>query len=305
MRCVAIIVTFRPDDGLAERLAQVAPQVDRLIVVDNSDTPDGQAIAAAAAARVDAVFESMGGNQGLARAQRRGIELALAPEFSVSGQSVDALLLLDQDSRPAADMVARLAGELAADPARAMVAPSLDMGLDMGPDGGGVGGAARYLSTTGRWMTVDAGSPPMPVVFAIASGTLIAVDWLRRIGLPRADFFIDYIDVDYCLRARALGGQIWLVPGARLAHRLGQPTEHRLFGRTVKANNHPPFRRYWQFRNRALCWRLHGRRERRWLTFDLIAALGELGRIILFEAEKPAKLRAALSGLWRGLRDPF
>src|SRR5277367_4440642 len=48
----------------------------------------------------------------------------------------------------------------------------------------------------------------------IASGCMVHRNVVDKIGLPRADFFMDFFDFEYCLRARSLGFEIAVVTRA-------------------------------------------------------------------------------------------
>src|ERR1700687_103493 len=63
-----------------------------------------------------------------------------------------------------------------------------------------------------------------PIWFAdmvIASGCLIRRDVVEKIGWPRTDFFIDFVDFEYCLRARSSGYKIAVIGRAKLGHEIG------------------------------------------------------------------------------------
>jgi len=90
-----IIVTYNPDPGLlAKVLATLAPQVRVCYIINNGAPSFG---AAAGNARV----VNLGANYGIAYAQNRGIEMALA-------DNAEFVLLSDQDTLYPEDFVARL-----------------------------------------------------------------------------------------------------------------------------------------------------------------------------------------------------
>ena len=51
----------------------------------------------------------------------------------------------------------------------------------------------------------------------INAGTLVHESVVRKIGVPRADFFMDFFDFEYCLRARANNYKIAVISQARLS----------------------------------------------------------------------------------------
>jgi rhamnosyltransferase len=82
----------------------------------------------------------------------------------------------------------------------------------------------------------------------------------------RSNYFIDHVDTEWCLRARAAGYRLLVVPEARLHHRLGESVKRLpIFGRR-KIFYHTPLRDYYMFRNTLLMlrdvpmpvtWRVH------------------------------------------------
>jgi rhamnosyltransferase len=94
---------------------------------------------------------------------------------------------------------------------------------------------------------------PIEATFLISSGTLIRMSVLDEVGAMRSELFIDYIDVEWCLRAKSFGYRCFVASAARMSHRIG---DSRLFilGRTISA--HSPFRRYYLVRNSFLMLRL-------------------------------------------------
>jgi rhamnosyltransferase len=136
---------------------------------------------------------------------------------------------------------------------------------------------------------------------AISSGSLIRASLFREIGLIRESFYIDYLDVDFCLRALRGGYRIIAVGDAVLYHKLGAQSEHLLLGRRFWAWNHPVSRRYTIYRNRTRIWRENLFSYPGFVCYDILASLHDLFRILMFEESKASKFRAALKGMGVGL----
>src|SRR5690606_36905073 len=81
----------------------------------------------------------------------------------------------------------------------------------------------------------------------ISSGCLISLDAIEKIGTFEESLFIDYVDTEWCWRARRKGFRLLGVGSAHMKHNLGDD-EFIAFGqpRTL----HAPFRLYYQMRNR-------------------------------------------------------
>ena len=87
---------------------------------------------------------------------------------------------------------------------------------------------------------------PKNATFIIASGSLISLSVIDKVGLMNEDLFIDYVDVEWCFRAQDLGYGVYVSPSARMKHVIGD-TRGSFFGRSISI--HSPLRRYYLTRN--------------------------------------------------------
>ena len=98
----AVIVIFYPQLALLQRIvARIVPQVEQVLIVNNGSPPE--VLDWLSDHRHGSNFEvlDLGDNLGIAAAQNRGIGWA-------QGRGFEYVLLLDQDSEPAGNMVERL-----------------------------------------------------------------------------------------------------------------------------------------------------------------------------------------------------
>lgn len=287
----AVIVTYRPDThALAALIERVRPQVAHLVIVDNaSRDPAFDALLArhAGDAGVEVLHQAQ--NVGLAAALNLGIG-------RLRGAGCGAVLLLDQDSLPAPDMVARLAAALASlrGPARAAA----------------VGPAYRDARTGVPAPFVRIGFPlnrklhagndgAVECDFLITSGCLIALDALDVIGPMDARLFIDNVDMEWSFRARARGYRLYGVGAAAMQHRLGDA--HRRLPLLGTLAVHGPLRLYYMMRNRVFLYRLP-QTPRLWIAQDLPRLGLKLAIFGLLLAPRRANLRHMLRGIADGLR---
>jgi len=117
--------------------------------------------------------------------------------------------------------------------------------------------------------------------------------------------FIDYVDVEWCLRARRAGWRCWGVPGARLDHHLGDAPlavggrRLRWHGRSVAERS--PQRHYFLFRNG--CWLvLHGALPLRWKLLESKRLATAFAAFALFARPRGAQIGAMARGALDGLR---
>ena len=170
---------------------------------------------------------------------------------------------MDHDSVPAPDMVAQLraaAERLQAAGRRvAAVGPRyLDARQNNPPPFIRVHGLRLHRQPCTGPDTVN------EVDYLIASGSLIPSAALSAVGPMAEALFIDYVDIEWGLRAGALGWQSFGVCAAAMSHDLGeQPIE--FLGRSLPS--HSPLRHYYHFRN-AVWLYCHGRVPPRWKFVD-------------------------------------
>ncbi len=296
----AVLVSFHPDAALPRRVAAVAAQTGGAVLVDNgSDAGTLEMLRELAAAdrRIE-VIENRA-NLGVARALNLGAARAAERGFTW-------LLLLDQDSEVEPELVEALFTARAAfpDPERlALIGAGFEEPARRRPD------HAAPASAAGADAAEDPpggtlGLPPwQEVETAITSGSLLSVATYRRIGAFRDELFIDYVDVDYCRRARAAGYAIAITRRPLMAHAIGAPTAHRWLWLEKWTRNHSVDRQYYIARNDTVMLREGGRYPYgAWALKSLARRLRSAKRVLLYEDAKARKLAALGHGWWDGLR---
>ena len=293
-RVASVTVAFDPEPGrLAQQLAALASQVDEMIVVENGSRPSVRAIAQVELARHPIYrhpalrIVELPGNAGVARGLNAGIEAARA-------RGAQLALLLDHDSVPAPDMVARLLAARALDAARRVAA--------WGPRVKDLRDAREYPFVQLGWLSnrhvrCQPGSGEVVACdFLISSGTLLPIDVLAEVGAFEDGLFIDSVDREWCFRALARGFALRGVCGAELDHRLGD--HRRRVAGGVELVVHSPERLYYMTRNRLL---LYQRRyvPLKWKLKDFLRVLAKFAATMLFVA--PRGEYARMTG--RAVRD--
>ncbi len=285
-RVGAVIVTyFAPATSIARLLATIGPQVEHVVVVDN--TPDSTD-----ASLPDGAHRIVNrANLGLAAAQNQGID-------HLRHKGATHVLLLDQDSVPSADMVAELLRALRLlmrqRTAVAAVGPRWRDRLS-GRD------VPFVRLALGRMVpAVPAESGLAECDTLVSSGCLIPLDVIDRVGPMDAALFIDQVDTDWGLRAQAAGLRLFGVPGAVLEHGIGESFVPPWFARGRAVPVHNPVRDYYWVRNtvavffrRAAPWR--------WRLLYLVRLPGVILVMVTQMPQRGQRLRRILRGLRDGL----
>lgn len=240
----AVVVAYRPDAArLDALLARLAPQVAHLVVVDNSDTgADREAVAHAASAHRARLLGD-GVNAGVGAAQNRGIAACLAA-------GARSVLLFDDDSLPDAGLVDALSRGL--ERARALGGRVAAVGPWAFDEREPASPLVFGATPRGPRRVSGPGDDLVSVAFLLASGCLIDARALADVGPMREDLFIDHVDLEWGVRARAKGWALYALAGVPMAHRLGERVRRIgwLGGRAVHL--HSPLRNYYLVRNTLL-----------------------------------------------------
>jgi rhamnosyltransferase len=137
----------------------------------------------------------------------------------------------------------------------------------------------------------------------ITSGSLIPLAVHAAVGPFRDDFFIDYVDSEYCFRARAQGYRVIRTAKPLMSHTIGAPTRHTVLGLCKWTTNHSADRRYYIARNDTVMLREYGGYPfGSWALKSLGRRLRTCKRIVLYEQFKARKIAAVSAGWWDGVR---
>lgn len=248
----AVVVTYQPElDVLGQLLDVLVSQVGSVVVVDNgSDVDLNVWNSQRQASTVEVLL--LGENRGIAVAHNEGIKWAL-------NNNVEFVLLMDQDSIPARDMVQKLIVGLLEAGKKADSKP-----IAAGPicidrrTGKKTFFVIERNGLPRKWqpeVALPAGNYSLEVSTLISSGSLINLNALQSVGGMRSNYFIDHVDTEWCFRAKAKGYILLGVPSAEMQHSLGDRVINVWFFGWRHVAYHSPLRDYYMFRNTLLMFR--------------------------------------------------
>jgi rhamnosyltransferase len=146
-----------------------------------------------------------------------------------------------------------------------------------------------------------AASDLMPADFVIASGSLTSVVALHAIGTMDDGLFIDRIDIDWCLRAAAMGYGVYGVCAARMRHEPGEHSRRVWIGSWTEVAVHSPERTYYMIRNSVFLYR-KPYAPLRWIFSDMLWLAGVVLVCCAIAPARLRRLRLVIRGVWHGLR---
>jgi len=240
----AVIAAYHPDPAMLEmNVRRLAPQVSAILIVDNTPTSEPAGVSG-----IDSLCSVVrfGANRGVATAHNAGIRWAQDHGF-------DYLLILDQDSEPAINMVERL--RVAADDLVSRGVQLAAVGARYHDPRSGRASDAIQLTQFGvRHVDCPANMPRESVQtdVLISSGMMVQLATIERVGVFEESLFVDQVDHEWSLRARQAGFHCYMICNAELFHRLGDSSFRYWLGRWRHVPVHPPERHYFMFRNTLL-----------------------------------------------------
>lgn len=229
-------------------------------------------------------------NMGIAKAQNIGIQLA-------KEKLAEYVIFFDQDSTIPDNYINNLMDDY-----KQLENQGLKIGA-IGPrfidDRHGFYYKTINLSKFGfrKKMDVSKITQPIHSSLLISSGSLISVETLKNVGLMRENYFIDYVDTEWCIRAEATGYKNYMSSKAVMRHTIGDKILRFGF---FNVPVHSPFRRYYRVRNAIFMFK---EPHIPFLLFFREMIFNFLHQLILVLSEKDKK--AYINSYIKGIRDGF
>ena len=274
-----IFVLYQPTEAFLRNLDVAAAAGQNVIAVDNSPQPEPSLYEALQRQGVTVMHNANRG--GLAGAYNRGAEI-------LAERGCDVMFLLDQDSDIGEGFFDAMmqACERVEQEAFILGPKIYEIHLEK---------FMPVLPPGRRWpKPVKMREPAeglFDTLFVISSGSAISAQAYRRLGAFREDFFIEYVDVEYGLRANSQGIPVLMNAAVTMRQTTGHIERHgRLF-----TTNHAAWRRYYGARNGVFTLRLY---RRHWGLHWLggLLALHQAFNVLMFEPQKFRKVLAVACG---------
>jgi rhamnosyltransferase len=279
-----IFVLYQPTEEFLENLAQARAFCPNMVAVDNSPDADLHLHQCLREQGVEVMHNRNHG--GLAGAYNRGAELLLERKCEV-------IFLLDQDSDIEASFFEKMmqaCGELGTD--EFLVGPKIyEINL----------GACMPVFQPGKYIPKrlridDQNEGMFPSLCIISSGSAISAAAYCKLGAFREDYFIEYIDIEYSLRAVSQKVPVYMNAAVTMRQTTGKIERHG----DKYTTNHVAWRRYYGARNAVHCLYLHRSTWGLHWVSGLLAFLQVL-RVLQYEPQKLRKVTAITCGYLDGL----
>jgi GT2 family glycosyltransferase len=286
---IAIVVTYNRRQLLEiciDRLEKQSFSIDKILIVDNASTDDTEHWASQKKIANKSIdYVNVGANTGGAGGFHLGLEIANRLGYQWSW-------IMDDDAIPQYDALEEL--------------------LKIAVDNSNIYGSIAFNENSTSWLTtleskesnysttaLEEIPDSAKVSFLPFLGLLISNNIIKKIGLPEKEYFIAADDVEYCLRAKKSGADIIVSGKSKIFHPKAEIYSLNLFMKKFYFLKIPPWKRYYDTRNRLLIARKH-------YGFSLFTKTlpGSMLRIFItfiYEDKKLLQLYASIAGIIDGI----
>ncbi|WP_416261996.1 glycosyltransferase family 2 protein [Gibbsiella quercinecans] len=287
MKVAAVVVLYNPDGDIYNRISFIASQVDDVIVYDNSVDKciigNNKSLVSKI---INAHFYSEEHNNGIGTALNYGVEYA-------KNNGYDYLLTFDQDTVIPLDYVSKIIGAYESEENIGVIGPIYN---DVNANR-----ECRFPVKRGPLVireTLSSKKDVQDVMSIISSGSLYHVPIFEKVGSFKDEYFIDYIDNEFCLRLLKFGYRVCVDPKIVINHALGNRTKAKVIFK-FSPTNYPYYRKYYITRNRLFVYKKYFLKYPSFVLYDLAAFMLDLFRVVFLEENKKIKLNA----YWMGIKD--
>lgn len=235
LQVAAVVIYYFPDEQAIKNTLALAHYLP-VVVIDNTDS-EWSDRATQLAVKDNIVVIHNQQNLGVAKALNQGIRHWIA-------QGIDWCFLFDQDSQIDSDFIDTMLTELSKSESYVAAYVPLYYAENLQQYGDIIQVTANKLIRISAKQLDQ--SELIWASYAISSGSLINLASYQAIGEHDENLFIDFVDIEWGLRANALGYRMLTNAKAILKQQLGDKPLF-LFG--MRIVNHSPIRHYYYFRN--------------------------------------------------------
>jgi rhamnosyltransferase len=263
-----LVVLYNPEQNVIENIQSYISQLPKLYVVDNSEVCNNNIVETIKGFN-NSNYIFNGENLGIAKALNIGAQEAIKDDFKF-------LFTFDQDSKATTRMIETIKSYLAEN------------------DFSSIGILSPFQDNKGYKKPPD---KKITKVSNIAtSGNLLNLYAYNQVGPFLDELFIDYVDVEYCLRLNDSGFKVIRLNDAVLKHNLGSLVKRRFLFRKVAVTNHSPLRLYYRTRNRFYVLRKYKYKFPLFSIYNFFRLFMETIKIVCFESERIEKMRMMIKG---------
>lgn len=298
----AVVVSYNPENDFINVISSLSNQPVDVIVIDNgSKTNTGllSEIMEDPSSNINLV--RLERNIGLANAQNVGIKTIMEKESNWDKY----IFFFDQDTIVPHDYISKMTSaykeyeEKNENDKLGILAPNYK--------DKNIGDYAHYVKLTEK-SYIDKtfhSDKFLDVSIVISSGSMVKIDLIKDIGFFMGGYYIDQIDVEYCLRVLENGYSIIATSVAMLTHTIGDRKKKKLLFLTLKPNFHSAFRKYYIFRNGIITLKQYKNKYPGLKKLMVKRFIHDLLGVIFFEDFKIEKFFSIYKGVRDGIKTEY
>jgi rhamnosyltransferase len=267
IKIAGVVTLYNPDLTVLKNIESYIDQIDLLFAFDNSEV-ENSLLKDELIKNLKIVYTHNKKNLGVAKV------LNLAAQNAIK-MGYDYLLTMDQDSKAMQGMINEMFDK------------------------------SRNIENVGIISPLHIGkfnTKKVPLedikeeLVVMTSGNLLNLKVYKQAGLFRDDFFIDYVDTEYCMRLNLNNYKVIKINSAFLYHNEANVSESKFLFKKVFPYNHSPIRMYYKVRNRFYLRDMYIKYFPEYFKWEFPLFRNMIFKIILFEKNRIKKLYYAFSG---------
>ena len=266
----AVVILYNPRNSVYKNIESYKDQVDLLFVYDNSEIKNF-ALIDKLEQNSSLIFIDNEVNKGVGEVLNNAAEKAI-------DMGCHYLLTMDQDSKAPKDLVKKLYEKAIESDKIGIVSPLHSNKFD------------THLSLVGQGKN--------KVMTVMTSGNLLSLKAFKSVGRFHDDFFIDYIDIEYCIRMNYNNYDVIRINDIVLEHDEGNLVKRKFLSKIYFPINNSPIRWYYKTRNLFYLRKIYIQKYPYPLKIEYNVYLRNFIKMILFEKQRLQKLSMILSGVW-------
>lgn len=278
----SIVVLFKPKNGFLNYLKQQTKNFKMVIIINNSPEIKTEIFQLE---RVKIINNSR--NLGLATALNIGVNKAISFGFEM-------VALFDQDTFIKDDFLEKMSLNYSLLENKKNIALFAPMYFDLNTGEENKHINFKYLNLTRT--KADKSKIYHSPDYVITSGSIITIAAYKEIGPFNNEMFIDFIDIEWCLRARKKKFKIIAFNNVRVTHNLGDYSI-KLFNKSYSI--HSPIRMYYYFRNSIYLYK-KSYVPLNWKIIDMSRLAFRIIFYLIFVKNRKNYFRKILKGIYHG-----
>lgn len=141
------------------------------------------------------------------------------------------------------------------------------------------------------------------ILIGMASGSLIKSEVIKKIGLFKEKYFIEYIDYEFCLRNVRNGYLNLLISKIQLNQRVGNTKDIKIGNIIISPSGHSPLRLYYKLRNFIWLFKEYHQDFPSYFSYEILKNIWITIRSIIFESRKSERIKNIIRGISEGIKN--